>query len=243
MEYEPASGDTRVHRDGVEFTNGRALDRAGRVIQCSHGRRAVEREVDGEVTVLVDSWDGHRLNSPNDVVVHSDGSIWFTDPSYGITNPSEGHPGELEYGDHYVFRLEPDSGEIRPVIVDVETPNGLAFSVDESVLYVADSTVGGSRDIAAYDVMEGRACKNGRLFATIDRGVVDGIRVDEAGRVWATGGAGVEVFDADGTHLRSIAVPETVANLCFGGLDGRDLYLTASTSLYRIRTNTRGATS
>ena len=240
LEYSAVTGETRTHRDDAEFTNGRTLDGDGRVIQCSHGRRAVEQEVDGDVTVLADRWRGVRFNSPNDVVVKSDGTIWFTDPSYGITKPEEGHAGELEYGDHYVFRFDRESGDIDPVIIDVDTPNGLAFSRDESVLFVSD-TVGGDRHIRAYDVLDDRRCKNGRLFASVDSGVVDGFRVDERGNLWASSDGAVVVFDSVGAVIATIPVPETVANLCFGGDDGRDLYITATTSLYRIRTTVRDA--
>ncbi|GAA4657819.1 SMP-30/gluconolactonase/LRE family protein [Kineococcus glutinatus] len=252
LQFDEATGALSTHRAGVEFTNGRTLDLDGAVVQCSHGRRAVERERDGEVTVLAERWNGVRFNSPNDVVVKSDGTIWFTDPSYGISKPQEGHPGETEYGDHYVFRLDPATGRVDPVVIDVEMPNGLAFSPDESVLYVADSSLApptGVRDparpaghaIHAYDVVGGRHAKNGRTFAVVDPGLPDGFRVDVAGNVWTSSADAVQVFTAAGELLGRIEVPEVVANLCFGGADFRTLYVTATTSLYRIRTNTTGA--
>lgn len=244
LQYRPATGEMTVHRNDVEFTNGRTLDLEGRVVQCSHGRRAVEREVDGAVTVLVDRWQSVRFNSPNDIVVKSDGTIWFTDPSYGITKSEEGHPGELEYGDHYVFRFDPGS-DVRPVIIDMGTPNGLAFSPDESVLYVSDTSEpdqagAGEWHVRAYDVI-GSACKNGRGFARVDAGVVDGFRVDEKGCLWLSSLDAVVVVDPDGEQLARVPVPERIGNLCFGGDDGRDLYIAASTSLYRIRTTVRDA--
>ena len=245
MELDAVTGRTRVHREGVEYTNGRTLDLDGAVVQCSHGRRAVEREVDGEVTTLVDTWQGMRLNSPNDVVVAGDGSIWFTDPPYGI-QPSgrEGHPGQQEYGGCHVFRYDEVRAELTAVITDMRHPNGLAFSPDESVLYVSDTGVNGgweeARHIRAYDVVDG-ACRDGRVFAVVEPGAPDGLRVDVAGRVWTSSGDGVQVLSPGGDLLGKVPVPEVVSNLCFGGEDGRDLYITATTSLYRIRTSTTQA--
>lgn len=246
-EYDPATGEVTDYATGVEFTNGRTLDRDGSVVQCSHGRRRVERDRDGVVTPIVDEWQGVHLNSPNDVVIAPDGSIWFTDPAYGIIEAREGHPGEREYGDHYVFRHDVASGETQPVVLDVEEPNGLAFSPDGARFYVADSSsvrkppgVGNS-DIRAYDVQGGVRCKNGRLFAHIDEGIPDGIKVDVDGNVWSSSEIGVIVFDPDGTELGRILVPELTGNLCFGGEDGHDLYIAADTSIYRIRTQTADA--
>jgi gluconolactonase len=250
LEFSEDSGELRVHREDVEFTNGRTLDLDGSVLQCSHGRRAVERERDGLVEVVVDRWAGVPFNSPNDVIVKSDGTIWFTDPSYGIRKPDEGHPGELEYGDHFVFRFDPRDGSVTPVVIDVEMPNGLAFSPDESLLYVADSGVAppngvrdptrpGGHSIHCYDVFDGRLCKNGREFVEVNPGLPDGIRVDENGNVWSSSGDSVQVFAPSGERVEQVRVPETVANLCFGGDDGRTLYITATTSLYRIRTTVR----
>lgn len=255
------AGGLRVHRQGVEFTNGRTLDREGRVLACSHGRRAVERtECDGSTTVLVDSFAGVRLNSPNDLVVASDGAIWFTDPPYGISVEVEGHEGYREYGDNFVFRFDEATGELRVVVSDVEEPNGLAFSPDESLLYVADTSAapnpagGSNQHIRVYDVRSGSGggrgagarpggvvAKNGRLFATMDRGLADGFRIDCDGNVWTSNGDAITVFAPDGTRLLEVIVGEVVANLCFGGPDGRDIYLAASTSCYRLRTRAKGA--
>ena len=244
MQYHADDGQTAVYRQDVEFTNGRTLDLGGAVVQCSHGRRAVEREADGQVTVLVDRWQGKRLNSPNDVVVAADGAVWFTDPPYGIISNREGRIADPEYGGCYVFRLDERRGELTAMITDMVEPNGLAFSPDERILYVSDTGV--LRDssapghIRAYDVIDG-SCVNGRVFAQITVGVSDGFRVDEEGRVWTSSGDGVRVFTPDGEQLLHVPVPEKVANLCFGGPDGRDLYIAASTSLYRIRTTVRNA--
>jgi gluconolactonase len=244
MQYRADDGQTIVYRENAEFTNGRTLDLDGEVVQCSHGRRAVERDTGGEVTVLVDRWHGKRLNSPNDVVVAADGSVWFTDPPYGILSNREGRKADPEYGGCYVFRFGEQSGDLTPVVTDMVHPNGLAFSPDERILYVSD-TAGGRdnsapRHIRAYDVKDG-ACVNGRVFAEIEVGVPDGFRVDEAGRLWSSSGDGVLVFTPGGEILLHVPVPEKVANVCFGGPDGQDLYIAAASSLYRIRTTTRDA--
>jgi gluconolactonase len=245
MQYYADDGRTVVYRADIEFTNGRTLDLDGAVVQCSHGKRAVERDAGGEVTVLVNRWEGRRLNSPNDVVVAADGAIWFTDPPYGILSDYEGHAADPEYGgDCYVFRFDERSSELTPVITDMFDPNGLAFSPDERILYVSDTAWGRDnsrpRHIRAYDVVDG-ACVNGRVFTEIDEGVPDGFRVDEAGRVWSSSGDGVRVFTPDGELVLHVPVPETVANVCFGGPDGHDLYIAATSSLYRIKTTTRTA--
>lgn len=246
-EYHRDIGAVTDYATEVEFTNGRTLDRDGSVVQCSHGRRRMERDRDGVVVNVVDRWQGVRFNSPNDVVIAPDGTIWFTDPAYGITEAREGHPGKREYGDHYVFRHDPAKEETIPVVIDVEEPNGLAFSPDGLLFYVADSScvrkpqgVGNSH-IRVYDVQGGTRCKNGRVFAEIDAGFPDGFAIDETGNVWSSSEAGVIVFAPDGTEIGRIEVPELTGNLCFGGADGKDLYIAASTSIYRIHTLTRDA--
>ncbi|MFF5289894.1 SMP-30/gluconolactonase/LRE family protein [Paractinoplanes globisporus] len=241
LRWSAATGGVTVDRTGVEFTNGRTFDREGRIVTCSHGRRAIER--DGRV--LVDHYGPSLLNSPNDVVVASDGAIWFTDPPYGIVQPAEGYPGELEYGACYVFRFDPATGDLTPVVLDMEEPNGLAFSPDESLLYVADTSAAlhedGKHWIRVYDVVDGRGCANGRLFAEVSPGVPDGFRVDEHGNVWTSSADSVQVYAPDGRHLGKIPVPEVVANVCFGGPDGDTLFIAATTSLYRLQTSTRSA--
>jgi gluconolactonase len=242
LEFDSASGTTDVFRDNAEYTNGRTLDRSGRVVQCSHGRRAIERETDTGPVTLVDHWGDARLNSPNDIVVARDSTIWFTDPPYGIAPGGvEGHPGELEYGACYVFHFDEATGDLTPVITDMVRPNGLAFSPDESILYVSDTAgidvPNGSAHIRAYDVIDGR-CVNGRIFADPQPGVSDGFRIDTEGRLWTSSGDSVQIFSPDGELLHRVPVPEKIANVCFGGPDGRDLYIAASTSLYRIRTTT-----
>jgi gluconolactonase len=249
LEWHADSGEQRVYATDVEFTNGRTLDADGSVVQCSHGRRRIERDRDGVVEVLADRWGAARFNSPNDVVVAPDGTIWFTDPPYGIIEAREGHPGYREYGDHAVFRFDPTTGGVRPVVLDVEEPNGLAFSPDGRTLYVADSSAVrkpegvGNRWIRAYDVVDGIRVKNGRVFAefTPNEGFPDGIKVDEHGNLWSSSTPGVFVYAPDGTRIGIVPTPELVGNLCFGGDDGRDLFIAATTSIYRVRTTVRDA--
>jgi gluconolactonase len=241
LRWSESLREVSVERTEVEFTNGRTLDLQGRVVACSHGRRAIERtEHDGTTHVLVDRFGAARLNSPNDVIVASDGAIWFTDPPYGIVKPEEGHPGEREYGDHYVFRFDPATGELAPVVLDVEEPNGLAFSPDERLLYVSDTSaalrVDGNHGIRVYDVIDRRRCKNGRAFATISPGLADGFRVDRHGNVWTSSKDSVQVYAPDGTRLGRVPVPERVGNLCFGGAEGNIVYIAATTGLYRLPT-------
>lgn len=243
LEFNPATGVTREYATAVEYTNGRTLDHDGDVVQCSHGRRRVERDHDGDVTPIVDSFGEYRLNSPNDVVVAADGTVWFTDPPYGILPGTvEGHEGEQEYGGCHVFRFDPATEELKPVVTDLVHPNGLAFSPDESLLYVLD-TAGAAHGvpfrIAAYPVKEG-ACGAGTTFVELEEDrASDGFRVDVEGRVWTSAGASVRVYAPDGSLQAAVELPERVSNLCFGGPDGHDLYITATTSLYRLRTGTR----
>ena len=250
LQWTQADDRISVYAEDVEFTNGRTLGLSGEVVQCSHGHRRVEVDRDGEVSSLVERWDGHRFNSPNDVVVKSDGSVWFTDPSYGIKKAAEGHPGDLEYGDHWVFRFDPATAEVDPVVIDVEMPNGLAFSPDESLLYVSDTAVElptgepnplGGHCIHVYDVQDGRRCKNGRIFKEIEPGLPDGFRVDEHGNVWTSALDGVHVYSPAGRRIGFLPTPAKVGNLCFGGDDGRTLFVLATTSLHSIRTTVRDA--
>ncbi len=238
------SGSMREHRVGVEYTNGRALGLGG-VVQCSHGRRAIELEQGGEVRVLVDRFGDRRLNSPNDLAVHPDGSVWFTDPPYGIEKPEEGHPGREEYDGRYVFRWSEADG-IRAVVTDMARPNGIAFSPDLGTLYVTESAkedeTPAPNSIRAYRIegegADARALEGRQLFA-MDAGTPDGIAVDVEGRIWSSSGDGVHVISPTGERVAHVPVPETVANLCFG--DDGWLWIAATTSIYRIRTATTGA--
>jgi len=238
------SADTggEVWRAPSEHVNGNVLDLEGRIVHCSHGARAVQRtEPDGSVTTLVDRWEGKRLNSPNDVVARSDGTLWFTDPPYGILSDYEGHKADSEIGTCHVFRLDPATGALAPVIEDVEHPNGLAFSPDETRLYVSDTGVGRGV-IRVWDV-EGDGVRGGDVFAEVAPGISDGFRVDVEGNVWTSSEDSVQVFDAAGVRLGKLFVPEKIANVCFGGPDGTRLFIAASTSLYAVDVGIRGATA
>ena len=221
------------------FSNGNTRDRQGRLVTCEHGTRRVTRtELDGSITVLAERYMAKRLNSPNDVVVKSDGSIWFTDPSYGILNDYEGYKAESEIGACNVYRLDPADGSLSVVAGDFVRPNGLAFSPDEKTLYIADSSVThdpqGNHHIRAFDVIEGKRLANGRVFTEINPGFPDGFRIDVDGRIWCSSGDGVQVFATDGTRLGKVRVPEHVSNVCFGGLKKNRLFITATTSVYAV---------
>jgi gluconolactonase len=228
-------GKLTTFREPSHQANGNTLDRDGRLVTCEHASRRVTRtEHDGTVSVLVDRFEGKRFNSPNDVVVRRDGTIWFTDPPYGLPR---GASRELEK--NHVFRFDPATRDIRIVADDFDMPNGLCFSPDEKTLYIADS--GTPHHIRAFNLSGDGRLANGRIFCTIDSGAPDGIRCDEHGNIWSSAGDGVHVFAPDGTLLGKIPVPETPANLCFGGDEGKTLFITARTSLYRITVNVRGA--
>jgi gluconolactonase len=228
-----ANGGPGVFREGSNQSNGNTKDRDGNLITCEHQARRVTRTdvKTGQVSVLVDGFEGKRLNSPNDVVVKSDGTIWFTDPTYG------GHK-DLEVGGRNVYRFEPKAKALSAVVTGCDQPNGLAFSPDEKRLYVADS--GKPKHIRVFEVKEDGMVGEGRVFCTIDKGVPDGIRVDADGRVWSSAQDGVHIFTADGKLIGKILLPENCANLCFGGAGGDEVYMTATTSLYRVKTNVRG---
>jgi gluconolactonase len=241
-------GRVSVVLEPAEFQNGHTLDHDGSIIACSHGNRRVERlALDGTVTPIVERYRGKRLNSPNDVIVKSDGTIWFSDPPYGIASDLEGHQAESEVGDCLVFRFDPRTGELEAVTDWVEEPNGLAFSPDESVLYVADTSAalrtdgGGNHQIAAFDVVDGRTLANPRVFYTMDEGLADGFRVDVDGNVWTSAEDGIHVLSPDGRRLGRLPIPERTSNCVFGGPDGDRLFITASTSLYMLDVATRGA--
>lgn len=248
MRYDETSGAVSVFRDPARNTNGHTRDREGRLISCEHGGRGVSRtEHDGRVRMLAESVGGKRFNSPNDVVVKSDGSIWFTDPTYGIDSDYEGDAASSEIGASHVYRLDPKTGVVDAVITDRVRPNGLGFSPDEATLYVSDTGAshkpGHARTITAYVVnADQRTVSNPRTFATSDVGFFDGFRCDVHGNVWTSAGDGVRCYGSDGTLIGTIAVPEMVANVCFGGLKRNRLFITAQTSLYAIYLATNGAT-
>lgn len=247
MRWSAADGLT-VHRQPATYTNGHTRDNQGRLVSCSHGARRVHRtEPDGTVTVLVDRYQGRRLNSPNDVVVKSDDTLWFTDPFYGIKSNLEGHQAPREQPGQYVYRFDPASGNLTVVADDFEMPNGIAFSPDEALLYVADTGLSersdGPRHIRVFDVVDGQRLANGRLFATCDAGMFDGFRLDTHGNLFTSAGDGIHIYAPDGERLGKILIPEKVANCEFGGPRGDQLFVTASSSLYRVQLTTRGATS
>jgi len=246
MRFDETSGHVSVFRSPAGHSNGNTVDRQGRLVTCEHGNRRVTRtEHDGSITVIVSHYDGKRLNSPNDVVVKSDGSIWFTDPAYGIDSDYEGHKAESEIGACHVYRVDPHSGEIRIVADDFVRPNGLAFSPDETKLYIADTgathVADGPRHIRVFDVGENDKLRGGDVFATSTNGLFDGFRLDEAGRIWTSAGDGVHCYDSDGTLIGKILVPETVANVVFGGVKRNRLFICATTSLYSILLPVNGA--
>lgn len=240
LRYDECSGAVSTFRQPCGYANGNTVDRQGRLITCHHGSRNVTRtEIDGSITTLASSHMSRKLNSPNDVVVKSDGSIWFTDPSYGIDTDYEGNKGEREQAGNYVYRLDPLNGDIRVVATDFVQPNGLAFSPDESHLYIADTggthVKNGPRHIRKFAVSEGRKLSGGGIFAESTSGFFDGFRLDEAGRIWTSAGDGVHCYETDGTLVGKILVPEVVANVVFGGPKRNYLYICATTSLYGIR--------
>jgi gluconolactonase len=237
-------GKPRVFSQEAHNCNGHTRDHQGRLISCEHLSRSVtRREHDGTITVLADSYDGRRLNSPNDVVVHSDGSIWFTDPSYGILSDYEGKKSDQEQPGCFVYRLD-TVNNLTIVADDFVKPNGLAFSPDESQLYISDTGLShdqeGPHHIRVFDVSNQATLGNGRVFAEIEHGVPDGFRVDVQGNIWTSSGTGVLCYNSNGDLIGEIPVPEAVSNVCFGGPKNIQLLITATTSVYTIHLAVRG---
>jgi gluconolactonase len=250
-------GHVSVFRSPSGNSNGNTFDAQGRQISCEHlNRRVVRYELDGSQTVLADSFEGKQLNSPNDVVVHQDGGVWFTDPPYGTVAVGgyEGTPGGTVYHDSFVYRVDASTGEVTRVLPvgEMDRPNGLCFSPDFSLLYVVDT--GSPKDIRVYDVVDGTKLANGRQFTdlsiTVDgkklNAMSDGIRVDIHGNVWsaAAGGPGidgVQILSPEGERIGQILLPERCANLCFGGAKRNRLFMAGSQSIYSLYVNTQGA--
>lgn len=239
MRFDECDGHMSVFRQPSNNSNGNTTDREGRLVTCEHlARRVTRTEHDGSITVLAERYNGKRFNSPNDVIVKSDGSIWFTDPSYGILADYEGGRAESEIGGCHVYRIDP-SGAISRVADDFEKPNGLAFSRDESILYVADTGIShnekGPKHIRALNVKpDGKSLGSSKIFADCTAGLFDGFRVDTDGRIWTSAGDGVHCYLPDGTLIGKIRIPELVANVCFGGPKRNRLFICGCTSLYSI---------
>ena len=236
LRFDETDGSVSTFRQPSNFSNGNTSDREGRLVTCEHLTRRVTRtEHDGSVTVIAERFEGKRFNSPNDLVVKSDGSIWFTDPSYGILSDYEGETAEPEMGCH-VYRAE--GSTVTRVADDFVKPNGLAFSPDEKALYIADTGAshleGGPKHIRKFAVSDAGKLSGGAVFAECTEGFFDGFRVDRDGRVWASSAEGVHCFDPDGTLIGKLHIPELVSNLCFGSAKRNRLFITANQSLYSV---------
>jgi gluconolactonase len=240
LRLDEAGGAVAVFRQPSNNSNGNTVDRQGRLVTCEHLTRRVTRtEHDGSITVLADRFEGKRFNSPNDVVVKTDGSIWFTDPSYGIDIDYEGGRAESEIGACNVYRIDARSGAVIVAANDFEKPNGLAFSPDERFLYIADTGIShrsdGPKHIRKFTIgADGRTLTGGDVFAVCTAGLFDGFRLDTAGRIWTSAGDGVHCYDPDGTLIGKIKVPETVANVAWGGPKLNRLFICGTTSLYSV---------
>lgn len=246
LRWDETDGSVSVFRQPSNNSNGNTTDLEGRLVTCEHLTRRVTRtEHDGTISVIADRFDGKRLNSPNDVVVKSDGSIWFSDPTYGIGHDYEGDYGDEEIGGSHVYRVDPDTGTVSQMTADMEKPNGLAFSPDERLLYVADTGAShrpdGPRHIRKFNVADDAQLSGGSVFATCTAGLFDGFRIDTNGRLWASAVDGVHCYDPDGTLLGKILIPELVANLTFGGPKRNRLLICGTTSLYSAFVTANGA--
>lgn len=244
LRWDEETGRTSVFRKPSNYANGHTRDRQGRIVSCEHGGRRISRtEHDGTVTTVADSFQGKRLNSPNDLVVKSDGSIWFTDPTFGILGWYEGTKATPE-SPMNVYRVDA-SGTIELAVEGINQPNGLAFSPDEKILYIVESR-SVPRKILAYDIVDGRKAVNGRVIIDAGPGTPDGFRVDVDGNLWCGWGMGeagldgVHVFNPEGKRIGRIDLPERCANLCFGGVHRNRLFMAASTSVYSLYVNTQG---
>jgi gluconolactonase len=245
LRWDETDGSVSVFRQPCMNTNGNTVDLQGRLVSCEHRSRCVARtEIDGSRTVIADRYEGKRFNSPNDVVVKRDGSIWFTDPSYGIDSDYEGDAAPGELGAQNVYRVDPQSGQVGIIAADCVQPNGLAFSPDERALYVVDSglthRVDGPHHVRRFAVSaDGRSVSGGEVLATCSAGVFDGLRVDAHGNLWLAAGDGIHCVASDGSMLGRIVLPESCANVCFGGPKLNRLFICATTSLYSVYLNTR----
>lgn len=242
MRWDETSGVSSVFRHPAGYANGNTVDREGRLVSAQHGYRSVTRtEHDGTITTLADRFEGKRFNSPNDLVVSSDGAIWFTDPAYGIDSDYEGHKADPELDGCHVYRIDPHTGAVTKVAGDFVRPNGLAFSPDESNLYITDTGIT-DRHCRVFDVdLEKGTLSGGDIWASATNGGFDGFRFDTGGRCWMSAADGVHVLDPDGTLLGKIFVPEPVANLVFGGPKRNRLFICGTSSLYSVLLPVNGA--
>jgi gluconolactonase len=239
LRWDELSGVVGVFRDPSGYANGHTVDQLGRLVTCEHGNRRVTRtEHDGSITVLADRFDGMRLNSPNDVVIRADGSIWFTDPSYGIDSDYEGDKAVSEIGACHVYRIDPASGRTEIAADDFDRPNGLAFTADQQRLFVVDTR---RKHIRVFDVTPHGKLTGGGVFCECTAGTFDGIRFDDEGRLWAATHEGLHCFAPDGTLIGKMLLPEITSNLTFGGPKRNHLFVTESSSVYAVRVNVSGA--
>ncbi len=244
LRYDECDGRVSVFRQPSNNSNGNTRDPEGRLVTCEHlARRVTRTEHDGTITILADRYEVNRFNSPNDVVVKNDGSIWFTDPSYGILFDYEGGRAQPELERCNVYRIDGHSGEISIVAGDFEKPNGLAFSPDESLLYIADTGVthleNGPKHIRRFTV-NGARISGGEVFAECSNGLFDGFRIDEDGRIWTSAADGVHCYLPDGTLIGKIKIPEIVSNVCWGGPRLNRLFICGTTSLYSVYLSING---
>ena len=238
LRLDETDGSVSVFRNPSNYSNGNTVDRQGRLVSCEHfARRVTRTEHNGSITIIADRYEGKRLNSPNDVVVKSDGSVWFTDPPYGILIDYEGERHDSEIGNNNVYRVDAATGKVTLAAADFDKPNGLAFSPDEKYLYIADTGIshkaGGNKHIRRFEVgADGQSLGKSKVFADCTEGLFDGFRIDRDGRIWTSAGDGVHCYLPDGTLIGKILIPELVANVAFGGAKLNRLFICGTTSLY-----------
>lgn len=246
LRWDEATGEATTYRQPASNSNGNFIDRQGRMLTAEHrGRRVTRTGLDGSISVVVDNYQGKRFNSPNDVVEKSNGTIWFTDPTYGIDTDREGKASPSEIGSNNVYRFDPASGDVRAMATDFVQPNGLAFDPDESKLYVVDTGAthvkNGPKHIRVFDVGPDDELTGGDVFCTCQNGLFDGFRFDSDGRIWTSAGDGVHCYEPDGTLIGKIKLPEPSANVVFGGDNLERLFICATSSLYGVHLNVTGA--
>ncbi len=242
LQYYPATGDTTVFREPANYANGNSVDLEGRLVSAQHLTHGISRtEYDGSVSMMVDRYEGKSLNSPNDLVVKSDGTIWFTDPPYGILSDREGAKRDSEMAGNFVFRFNPETRELEIMVDNMDRPNGIAFSPDETILYVADT--GKAKNMMAFDVAaDGKTLTSKREFAVVRPGASDGFQCDVRGNIWTSAADGIQCYTAQAELIGKILVPaQRTANCCFGGPNFNTLYITGDTSLYSIQLAIEGA--